>query len=748
MVLTVLNVFAVTGVFILCSTVLVAVGGSFLRILRISVPREFQITAALGLGTVIVSLATAISYRIGLSVAVSILVVLVWVASFILYLFIRYLIIIKNTRSQLRIFDRKLFCNKIQDFARSQLIFLIALGASFVLMLPVTRFGLTSWTAGTTDFRSYVASAVIWLEGAEPFGSQQNGYFEAMQQLRAKFEKPIATGFLTFLVKTSELAPHQLLSVYVWIPLLLLLASLFSIHSLVSKVQRPQHLAAIIAVAGSSIPMSRLYDAQPGQVLMVALTSFGVLLFLIAHPSGTTLVNMRALPFIAGVTFATAQGANSTLFLGAAPTILAFLVWSLTLKIHRKNFWSPYQIWGTSLFAFFLTVTPFLNFYVWSFKNQSSGLAGFDIPLILPSDLFGLQPSYATSLELLPKLVFWALSLTMILILLISKRNRGFSPTEWILALTIGVNFSFFVVLYGINSYNTGKYLTILLSLIAPILIAKFLDLVIDDGFLHTLLPVILATLSLTFTLNTNVKSIPAKLWPKLQELKSPTGSINIIADQFSSSLIATSLPKIARVRIVERTIGSPSMPDIQSPFIVDRYNLYRGGFFVKKELAPGYFLVNFSAEIITPRIRDKIVVSSNSPDSDMYLSGDWSQVEDWGIWSTGPQAVFSALLPKDKGAANLEISIDAFLYTPEKESNSLNIIINDGLIEREFSVKDLSSGPIQLFLSSDEILALGDILKINLEASRFISPSKYGSSDGRSLGVALRGIDFKWKLS
>jgi hypothetical protein len=744
MVLTVLNVFVVTGVFILCSSILVAVGGSFLRILGIGVPREFQITAALGLGTVIVSLTTAFSYRIGLSVAVSILVVLVGVASYIVFLFIRYLTLIKNRRSQLRVLNRERFWKRIQDFTRSQFSSLIAVGASFVLMLPVTRFGLTSWTMGTNDFPAYVASAVIWLEGEELLESQQNNYFEAMQS-RAKFEKPIATGFLTFLVKTSGLVPHQLLSVYVWIPLLLLLASLFAIHSLVSKVQRPQHLAAIIAVAGSSIPMSRLYDAQPGQVLMVALTSFGILLFLIAYPSGTTLVNMRQLPSIAGVTFATAQGANPTLFLGAIPTTLAFLAWLVALKIRRKNFWSPYQIWGTSLLAFFLTVTPFLNFYFWSFTRQAPGLAGFDIPLILPAALFGLQPSFATSLELLPNLVFWALSMTLALILLKSKRNRGFSPTEWILVLIIGINFSFLVVLYGVNSYNTGKYLTILLALIVPILVAKFLDLVFVSGFLHTSVPVMLVTLSLTFTLGTNVKSLPAQLWSKLQELESPTGSINIKTGQYSpSSLIATSLPKIAQVRVVERTSAFPSTPNIKSPFIIDRSTLDRGGFFVVEELAPGYFL----AEILTPRIHDKIVFSSNSPDSDRYLSGDWSSAEDWGIWSTGPQAIVSALLPKDKGLANLEISIFAALYTPEIEFNELQIIINGVPKERKFTAKDLSSGPVRLFLSSDEIQALGDVLEITLEASRFISPSKYGSLDRRNLGVALQSIEFKWSAT
>jgi hypothetical protein len=727
----------------LCTTVLAVIGGSFLQILGIRVPREFQIVAVLGLGTVIVSLSAAMSYRIGLSVSFTILAVMVGVASYSLYHFTRYLIIIKKTRNQLRLLDRERFFDQIQDFARPQFSSLTAVGASFILMLPVTRFGLTSWTMDTRDFPSYVASTVIWLGGAEEFKSQQYGRFEESMQSRAANEKLIATGFLVFLVKASGLSPHQLLSVYVWIPLLLLLASLFAIHRLVSKVQRPHHLAAIVAVAGSSVPMSRLYDAQPGQVLMVGLTSFGILLFLIAQPADTKFVNKRSLPYVAGVTFATALGANPTLFFGAIPTTLAFLAWLTALKIRRRNFWSPYQIWGATLFAFILTATPFLNSYLWSFRFQASGLAGFDIPLILPTALFGLQSSHKTSLGLLPTLLFWAISLTIILILLKTKRIREFSPTEWILATTIGTNFSFLVTIYGANAYSTGKYLTILLALIAPIPVAKFLDLVFVGKFLHTSVPVMLVTLSLTFTLEANVKSVPAQLWHKLQELKSPSGIINIMAGGRTSTLVATSLPKIAQIRVVEGMCGALSLPNIQSTFIVNRPALDTGKFIVKEKLARGYFV----AEVIPPlRIQD-IVFSSSLPDSSRYLLGDWSSIEDWGIWSTGPKAAVTIPLEKNRTSENLEICIYANLYTPEKESNSLKIFINDGLMEREFSAENLSSGPIRLFLSSDEIQALGDVLEITLEASRFISPSKYGSLDGRNLGVGLQRIEFKWKL-
>jgi hypothetical protein len=454
---------------------------------------------------------------------------------------------------------------------------------------------------------------------------------------------------------------------------------------------------------------------------------------------------MRRLPYIAGVTFATAHGANPTLFFGTIPTTLAFLVWLLSLKTRHKNFWSPHQIWVTTLIAFILTATPFLSFYLTSFRSQTSGIPGFEIPLILPTALFGLQSSYNTSLGLLPNLLFWASSLIIILILLKTRRIRRLSSTEWIFAVTIGANLSFFVTIYGVNGYNTGKYLTILLALIAPIPVTKFSDVVFVGKFLHTSVPVMLVTMSLTFTLETSIKSLPAQLWPKLQELQSPTGLMNIKAGEYlPSSLIATSLPKIAQIRVVERTYASPSMPNIQSPFIIDQSTLERGGFIVKEELAPGYFL----AEIITPQIKDKIVFSSNSPDSGRYLSGDWSSAEDWAIWSTGPQAIVSALLPKDKGSANLEISIFAALYTPEIEFNDLQISINGVPKERKFTAKDLSSGPVRLFFSSDEIQALGDVLEITLEASRFISPSKYGSLDRRNLGVALQSIEFKWSAT
>jgi hypothetical protein len=737
-----LNILAVSGVFALCSIILGAVGGSAIQVLGISVPREIQITVALGLGTVIVSLTAAIAYRIGLPVDWSIYVVVVGAAFFNLYQFSSYLIMIRNSSNQFRKLDRERFYH-CQDFVRSRSSSIIAVVASFALMLPVTRFGLTSWTLGTNDFPNYVSSVVVWLDGQEAFKSQQYGGFEEKMLERAGNEKIIATGFLAFLTKSSGLSPHQLLSVYVWIPLLLLLASLFAIHSLVSRAQKPQHLAAIIAVAGSSVPMSRLYDAQPGQVLMVALTSLGILLFLASNSSKTDCSNSQSLPYVAGVTFATALGANPTLFVGVAPTVFAFLAWLLVLKIRHKRWWGEFQIWRASLFAFVLTATPFISYFVWSFRKQTSGLAGFDIPLILPTALFGLQPNYANTFGLLPTLIFWALATTTILMLFKIRRIGGFSSNIWFLGVTVALNFSFFAVVYGSNAYTTAKYLAVILALVAPILVAKFLDLVLTGEFLPASVPAVLLTLSLTFTLAANVKSLPPQLWPKLQELLSQNQAVNVMAAPHSpSALIATSLPKVAQIRIVQQTISKASIPNIQAPFIVDSTTLDTGKFIVKEELAPGYFL----ADLIPPRFQDKIFFSTNSPDSNKYLWGEWSMIEDWGIWSTGPQAIVLVLLPKDKISEDLEVTIYADLYTPEKEFNSLRITIGDGLQERKFSTKDLSISPIRLLLTVDEIQTLGHVLQITLQASHFISPSEHGSLDERKLGVALKGIEFKWK--
>jgi hypothetical protein len=238
------------------------------------------------------------------------------------------------------------------------------------------------------------------------------------------------------------------------------------------------------------------------------------------------------------------------------------------------------MIWGSALIAFVLTATPFLSGYLWSFERQSLGTVGFDIPLILPSAVFGLQPRDDFSLGLLPTTLLWVFCMTIVPILLQKLRTRGFSFAESILAITIYITFAFLAVRYGPNAYTTGKYVTVILTLVAPILVAKFLDLVLVGKILRRSVPISLVSLSLFFTLNTRVIDVPTQLWNKLQQLNSPSGSINIMTSHYSRGLIATALPKIEQVRvIVESAIWKEGMPNFQTPFIIDRSMFESGGF-------------------------------------------------------------------------------------------------------------------------------------------------------------------------
>ena len=78
--------------------------------------------------------------------------------------------------------------------------------------------------------------------------------------------------------------------------------------------------------------------------------------------------------------------------------------------------------------------------------------------------------------------------------------------------------------------------------------------------------------------------------------------------------------------------------------------------------------------------------------------------------------------------------------------SIKLEIKINDGLKIDSFEFSELDHDPIQILLSPKEIEALNGILQITINTELYLSPSDFGSSDVRKLGVGLQEIDLELK--
>ena len=296
---------------------------------------------------------------------------------------------------------------------------------------------------------------------------------------------------------------------------------------------------------------------------------------------------------------------------------------------------------------------------------------------------------------------------------------------------------------YGSSAYNTHKYLTVVISIVAPILVTMFLDIVINRESVRVFFVSTVAIISFTLTLSTKVNFIPAMLWPQLQELNSPNNSINeFLSSNSIPGITATALPKFEKIRVASIGYSIPDVPDFAAPFIVDELNFDSNKFSLIKELVPGYFLVQYKV----PRFQDKILASSGSPASKHYLFGSWFAQEEWGVWSNGPNSTIVMKLPNRVTANYLKIDFYFQSFNPKESPNKLEIKINDGLKIDSFEFSELDHDPIQILLSPKEIDALNGILQITINTELYLSPSDFGSSDVRKLGVGLQEIDLELK--
>src|SRR5690606_34779011 len=152
-----------------------------------------------------------------------------------------------------------------------------------------------------------------------------------LQLDRASHEKPMVTAVLVLISKLSFHPPYRLLS-----PLfaVLIFISLSSFHSLVRVIFRIHDLPAALIISlptFSVIPLSRIYDAQPGQVAAIALLAC-LLAILATSAYRNSLGERLVLSSVAAVAGAAALGSNLTLVAGSSVMLGAAFLWVLSKK--------------------------------------------------------------------------------------------------------------------------------------------------------------------------------------------------------------------------------------------------------------------------------------------------------------------------------------------------------------------------------------------------------------------------------
>ncbi|CNK32462.1 MULTISPECIES: glycosyltransferase [Yersinia] len=137
--------------------------------------------------------------------------------------------------------------------------------------------------------------------------------------------------------------------------------------------------------------------------------------------------------------------------------------------------------------------------------------------------------------------------------------------------------------------------------------------------------------------------------------------------------------------------------------------------------------------------IGDKISFSrnpkSNSLKSDKFTLKGWSNNETDGTWTVGKQAILGFQFDQ-ASKNNLALSFNAFGYVPAGEAINVTVLVNDVTVAK-WVVDGVASdllAPIPL-----SILQSSHNLKVELKIDNPKSPTQFGASDWRSLGLHVR---------
>ena len=350
----------------------------------------------------------------------------------------------------------------------------VAAGVALVVLAPLLRLGLTYWTSFINDFPNYAASAQVWLSaagGGPSFADVHQDPFGTWQVHRADTEKPMVTALLVILSRVTGVQPYAALGPVVTVSLVVTVGSLVA---LATACRVPGRLAvpAIVIPTVSIAPMSRLFDAQIGQVVAVALAA--VALAVVASPRREDVRGARWVHAgVAGVVVAACVGANPTLVLGVAPTLVALTVWLARWRGLPLPALAAHG--GRTAAVALLLSAPMLGWYAVSIARQTDGSAGVAVPLVGPASMLGLQAGLDRGPGTVAALVQWAVVLVLGLAAYAAVRRTSSLPAPLTGAL-VGVtvaNGAAVAALTGVTNYATHKWTAVVVALVVPLLVAR-----------------------------------------------------------------------------------------------------------------------------------------------------------------------------------------------------------------------------------------------------------------------------------
>ena len=355
----------------------------------------------------------------------------------------------------------------------------IAVVAAFIALGPVLRLGLTYWTSFVNDFPNYVASTEVWLaaDGEGPtFAERHPDDFGAHQVWRAGAEKPMMTALLVAVTRITGLPVWSLLTPIMLVALIIGVSALATAVAAAMPRMARAGVLVVLVPTFSVVPMSRVFDAQLGHVVAVALAAVALVVVGCSTPSDARFARW-AHAAVGGLVVTACVGANPSLVLGTCVTLVAALAW---LTARRGVAMRTFAAGGlrTALAAAVLSA-PLVGWYVDALRRQTDGEPGFAIPLASPLALVGLQPSLVDAGSTHEVSLQWAALLVVGAGGYAAYRARHSGPpATGLLVLSAAANGAVIIGRVGSINYATHKWLTVVVALVVPLVLARLLDIV------------------------------------------------------------------------------------------------------------------------------------------------------------------------------------------------------------------------------------------------------------------------------
>lgn len=527
----------------------------------------------------------------------------------------------------------------------------IQYGIPVIAMMGVLRWGNAFWTRAINDYPNYVASVRVWQHGLseEAYRYDRPDAFGLLQYDRATTEKPLATAALFIAESFSGVSAASLLG-----PIsLVAVGGVFSntLRTLKELCPKRSSITTVMfaCLAISTIPMSRVFDAQVGQTLaLLALTSF---ITILAGSPSKRFHSRTVAPCIILIAFA--LGANFTLAIGSVGAICGaiLLITSYREPSHEQN---PDQLTprtdesrrvslttrlsvGTilSLFLILISVTSLLNFsgYRRAIRIQTTGLAGINVPFPSPLGIFGLQTSAFEALSDGQNLVLWIAFGALVLTL--SSRISGRKKVFLLLSFTIVVaNLLYIVRQTDITNYATHKYLTVVMVVFVPIASATLHDARISVarkqnhlslGAWSTTMVLLVSSLTLYDGKQvTNIVSSSVLNFSELEQLD-PDTVVNLVApNAVEAAVVSNEVPTRLVTTNGTYAVASPPLGNLMlvesSLFLAESDSVIR-------HVNPRYLLVERNFDVSNP---EEPIWSTTNIKSNLYPQDSWSWRENF----------------------------------------------------------------------------------------------------------------------